>query len=215
MSERVGKNTERTTSAEGSEAIRVLLVEDEDSVRLTMQRWLSAKGFDVVTAASVKEAQEALSQEVDVVLLDFLLGDGTGHDVLRHAINLPRAPRFIVLSGAITVEAAHRVGRQGAVAVMSKPADLQTLAQVIVQTAQAELPSGEALIGQLGTTVYRDAVEAVKVTLVTSALERSGGSRSGAARLLGMTRQQLQKLIRRHHLSDVGVDSAPNPPAEG
>ena len=95
--------TDTSTDAPASTTpapVRVAIVDDHESVRLGIQAACQAEGFDVVlTAAGVQELVESLAgREVDVVVLDLSLGDGstvtenvkrvqaTGSAVLVHSI---------------------------------------------------------------------------------------------------------------------------------
>jgi EAL domain-containing protein (putative c-di-GMP-specific phosphodiesterase class I) len=68
----------------------VLVVDDDASVLRALGRTLRRRGYDVATASSVAAAREQLDGlDVDIVLSDIGLGDGSGHDVasaarLRH-----------------------------------------------------------------------------------------------------------------------------------
>jgi DNA-binding response OmpR family regulator len=63
----------------------ILLVEDEQSISRPLASALQREGFDTVIAASVAEARERLAEATpDLVLLDLMLPDGSGFDVLRH-----------------------------------------------------------------------------------------------------------------------------------
>ena len=81
---------------------QVLLVEDDESNRVTMAALLEDEGFTVEAAASFEEANrllQASSARYDLVLLDQTLRDGWGTElipVVRSA--LPKA-KVLVLSG--------------------------------------------------------------------------------------------------------------------
>ncbi len=62
---------------------RLLVVDDEPSVAAAIGALLQAEGYEVVIAASVATARRALSPEVALVILDWMLGDGSGIDLLR------------------------------------------------------------------------------------------------------------------------------------
>lgn len=64
--------------------MRILLVEDEDRIASFVVKGLSAEGHTVERAANVAEALGlALTREYDLVILDLLLPDGDGRDVLK------------------------------------------------------------------------------------------------------------------------------------
>lgn len=65
----------------GGDDATVLLVEDEEALLTIYSRWLSPQ-FDVKTASRGSEALERLDETVDVVLLDRLMPEMTGDEVL-------------------------------------------------------------------------------------------------------------------------------------
>jgi len=65
------------------EQVRLLVVDDEESVRNLLQRILEGAGYQVTTAANGKEALYKVSLgEVELVLLDIKMPDMSGIEVL-------------------------------------------------------------------------------------------------------------------------------------
>ena len=62
---------------------RVLVVEDQQSLLKNLVRGLEEESYDVVPAATVGEAEGAIANHPDVVVLDLMLPDGNGVDLLR------------------------------------------------------------------------------------------------------------------------------------
>ncbi|QLG40732.1 MULTISPECIES: response regulator transcription factor [unclassified Paenibacillus] len=63
---------------------RILLVEDDENFVFGIEYTLTNEGYEVVHAGSLKEARAALAQtEVDIILLDINLPDGTGYELCR------------------------------------------------------------------------------------------------------------------------------------
>lgn len=59
--------------------VRIMLVEDNDSIIMGVEYLLSREGFQVLTAKSIKMADEILRQMgCDLILLDIALPDGDG-----------------------------------------------------------------------------------------------------------------------------------------
>jgi DNA-binding response OmpR family regulator len=72
---------------------RILLVEDEDSIAEPLAGALNREGFDVVTASTARDALELFERRApDLVLLDVMLPDGDGRDVLREIRARSRTP---------------------------------------------------------------------------------------------------------------------------
>jgi two-component system response regulator RegX3 len=72
---------------------RILLIEDEQSISEPLERALGREGFDVVTAATAADGRERFSEQApDLVLLDVMLPDGDGRDLLREIRASSRTP---------------------------------------------------------------------------------------------------------------------------
>jgi DNA-binding NtrC family response regulator len=73
---------------------RILVVDDESSIRLLYSHELSDEGYEITTAASATEAIETLQKnEFDLILLDIKLKNESGLDLLQKIVkerhNLP------------------------------------------------------------------------------------------------------------------------------
>ncbi|MBW1717539.1 MAG: response regulator [Deltaproteobacteria bacterium] len=66
-----------------TDGIKVLVVDDEETVRILLQRVLQAAGYDAVIAADGEEALSVIANgDIDVVLLDINMPGLSGMDVL-------------------------------------------------------------------------------------------------------------------------------------
>ena len=78
---------------------RILVVDDEQTVRDFLQRALENAGYDVITAADGREALDKVSQfDVSLVLLDIVMPGLDGFEVLEHMRQYENIP-VIMLSG--------------------------------------------------------------------------------------------------------------------
>ncbi len=73
---------------------RLLIVDDEESIRLLYQQEFMDEGYDVLLASSGEEALEILEKEpVDLVILDIRMKEMSGLEALQHIVkekkNLP------------------------------------------------------------------------------------------------------------------------------
>ena len=112
---------------------RVLVVEDDDSVRLMLQEGLQRDGFDVVVASNVRDALQLIATEAfDVLLSDLhmpLAGDGfTLVSAMRHTH--PNA-LTIVLSGYPALDEAMSAILAQADEIFSKPIRIGELKELI------------------------------------------------------------------------------------
>lgn len=110
---------------------KILIIDDEKSLRFTFQRFLSNEGYEVETAADYAEALQRIEQECyDVVFSDILLGDKTGIDVLRAIKEKVSLCPVIMVTGYPNIETASEALRLGAFDYISKPVVKKDLLQV-------------------------------------------------------------------------------------
>jgi ActR/RegA family two-component response regulator len=108
---------------------RLLFVDDEAGIRLTLSAILGQKGFDVTSAASVPEALEIIgTQKFDVLLSDLNIGEpGDGFTVVSAMRRVqPEATTFI-LTGYPDFESALLAIRNQVDDYFTKPADINVL----------------------------------------------------------------------------------------
>ena len=102
--------------------MRALVVENDDIVATLSQRLLEQEGFRVETAATVAEgSQLARANDYAVIILDLLLADGDGMDVLKIIRERADATPVLVLSGADDVDSTVRALDAGADDYLHKP----------------------------------------------------------------------------------------------
>ena len=77
---------------------RILLVEDDERIRMELLDALRASGFDVDVSVQAGHARRALERDYDLVLLDLGLPDGDGLDLCRHLRSRGRSVPVIILT---------------------------------------------------------------------------------------------------------------------
>ena len=107
---------------------RVLLVDDDDAIRFSVGRYLSSKGFEVVSCENVATAIEAFRAKTpDATVIDYELPDGDALDLLKAFKEFDASVPIVVLTGHGSIERAVRAMKQGAEHFLVKPADLTAL----------------------------------------------------------------------------------------
>ncbi|HEV8321322.1 MAG TPA: sigma-54 dependent transcriptional regulator [Myxococcota bacterium] len=107
---------------------RVLVVDDQKNVLVTMKRALELEGYRVEGARGVGEALARLREGgIDVAVVDVRLGDGSGMDLLAHVQQEGIDARVIVMSGHDAVETAVEATRRGADDFLDKPVGTERL----------------------------------------------------------------------------------------
>jgi two-component system, OmpR family, response regulator MprA len=67
---------------------RVLVVDDDDSIRALIQRLLTKSGFDVITASDGEDALRKIDTDrFDAIVLDLMMPRVDGFTVLRHLVS--------------------------------------------------------------------------------------------------------------------------------
>ncbi|VAX05732.1 Response regulatory protein, partial [hydrothermal vent metagenome] len=149
----------------------ILIVEDESNQRKMLKLALNKAGFEVQEAATGHDAIDILSRDTainfDLVLLDMVLGEISGKDVLSHIKkSLPNLP-VIVLTGHSSIDNAVEAIRGGAIDFISKPVEVGRLKISIDNAFRMNRLSGEVsrlsrkLAGQLGFSDLIGASEAM------------------------------------------------------
>ena len=102
----------------------VLVVDDEDDIRLMLARVLEKEGFTVAQAESGERALAALDQKsFDVVLLDIRMPGMSGLDALTQIRERRPESAVIMVSGESSASNALKAGRHGAYDFVTKPLD--------------------------------------------------------------------------------------------
>ena len=102
--------------------IKVLVAEDELYLGTLLEQFLTSRGHDVTVVRDGASALATLRHEsFDVALLDIVMPELDGLEVLRHLRDEPAPPEVIIISGNGTVETAIGAMRLGAYDYLSKP----------------------------------------------------------------------------------------------
>ncbi|MBI5232342.1 MAG: response regulator transcription factor [Coriobacteriales bacterium] len=92
-------NTPSDEPRHGRRRVRILLVEDDERIASFVQKGLTAEGHTVEHSPTASDAQERLNVSTyDLILLDLLLPDGNGRDVLKRVRKKDPEVPVIVLS---------------------------------------------------------------------------------------------------------------------
>ena len=190
---------------------RVLIVEDQRDLRKGIARLAATWGAEVLEAASVAEAIALLHPPPDLLILDVHLPDGSAFDVLDAAASVLPAPIKVALSGVASANESFRLSEHGVRAFLQKPISLDDLDAAV--TKALEEPPGllRQVQDSVGLASIREVQAEIRQTMLSQAMALAEGKKNRAARLLGVTRQAVQQMIRQPKPDD--RDGGDEPPA--
>ena len=112
---------------------RILIVDDESSLRTALFRILDRQGFQVITANCKKEAEALAStdQPLDLAIVDLRLPDGDGIELMQHLKIAHPNIQVIVMTGHGSIELAVRATQNGAFHFVTKPFNMEELLSIV------------------------------------------------------------------------------------
>jgi DNA-binding NtrC family response regulator len=118
---------------------RVLVVDDEPSIRMAIRRFLTSAGFEVSDADNRATAlAQARKERPDAIILDYQLRDCTALDLLPQFKAIDASVAVIVLTAHASVELAVSAIKEGAEQFLTKPVELPTLLVILNRTLDTQ-----------------------------------------------------------------------------
>jgi len=120
---------------ESLQDIHILIVDDEESIRITFEMFLKREGYGkIITAATFEEALFAINEErFDLIISDIVLEGASGTDLLRHVRQTGIHCPVVMITGFPNLESATEAVRHGAFDYISKPVNKETLLRFVRQ----------------------------------------------------------------------------------
>ncbi len=117
---------------------RILIVDDDRSIRRTLEKFLAGEGFEVTTAVDAPSAIAAVTPAVDVMLLDLGLPGGSGFDVMSALQPSSTAtPAIVVVTARDDMGSTVKAIQLGAYEYIVKPVDIEHLKTVIKRALES------------------------------------------------------------------------------
>jgi DNA-binding NtrC family response regulator len=117
--------------------MRILVVEDEESLRITLAANLELEGYQVIEASDGKEALEILKREaVDLVMSDIRMPNMSGVDLLLQVKNTHPELPFLLMTAYAMEDEVDAAICQGVFTVLRKPFDFNAAIAAIVRALQ-------------------------------------------------------------------------------
>lgn len=137
--------------------MKILIVEDNDDLREVIARSLEKERYVAETAANYAEARtKAFVYEYDCILLDIMLPDGNGLDLLRELHKAGRRVNVIILSAKDSIDDKVNGLELGADDYLPKPFHLAELHARIKSVLRRQMRGGEQTVKVANVTIHPD-----------------------------------------------------------
>ena len=122
---------------------RILIVEDEEIIRVALKKLLERNHYDVVEAGSVEEASKLELAGFNMIISDLRLPGASGTEMIELATNTP----VLIMTSYASLRSAVHSMKLGAVDYIAKPFDhsemLSTVARILTEKTASESASNE------------------------------------------------------------------------
>jgi two-component system response regulator HydG len=176
-----------------SEQGKLLIVDDELSVRDSLGKWFGEEGYEVVTAENASEALTRIAEQpFDVALVDIKMRGTDGIELQRRMHEIYPDLTVIMMTGYASVETAVAALKNGAYDYVTKPLDPDELAHLVkkalahkrseqenvrLKETMAEVARPEDIVGQSpAMEKVFDAIETVAPTDATVLITGESGT---------------------------------------
>lgn len=121
------------STSHGLAGLRVLLVDDEDDIRLGLRRLLERFGPDLEEAPDGADAVRMIEREgpFDLILTDLMMPRMSGGDLLKHVKSHCPETEVVIFTGYGTIRTAVQCVRDGAAHFLTKPFDNDEICRIV------------------------------------------------------------------------------------
>ena len=121
------------------DAIKILVIDDDDSGRHALTMLLRSAGYEVTSAATGMDALDLIDRErYQVIVSDLFLPDKSGLDILQNVHKVSPSTDFIVVTGHASAQTAVRAMKEGAFDYITKPIDFDELKIVVSKALEKQ-----------------------------------------------------------------------------
>ncbi len=154
----------------------ILIIDDEPSICMLLSETVSQEGWASLSAHTLAEAQKmTATNEVDIVLLDIHLPDGSGLEAIASFVNTAGAPEVLIITGYGDSDAAGLALEHGAWDYIEKPINIKK----IILSIRRALQFREAkMIGKKRRVLKRNGIVGVSQA-INDSLEQMAEAADG------------------------------------
>jgi DNA-binding NtrC family response regulator len=115
----------------------ILCIDDEPAIGVMLERALGTMGHEATLVTSIDEGMRTMARTTfDLVITDFQMPGGTGHDLLRQVRSQGNDVPVIVMTGYSTIEHAVQTIRSGATDYLTKPIRMEALRMAVTNSME-------------------------------------------------------------------------------
>ena len=166
----------------------ILVVDDDDILRVRLEKAFVRRGFDVYTASDFESAIElATSKQPDRAVLDLKMPGRSGLEVLKEVRACSPETQCVILTGYGSITNAVEAVKLGAANYVTKPADADQVLAAFEETGST--PDPDFPPPSLAEAQWEH---------IQRVLHDAGGNISEAARRLDIPRRTLQRKLKKN-----------------
>jgi DNA-binding NtrC family response regulator len=129
----------------------LLLVDDDQVVRMVIRNFLSGAGFEVHEADCIRTALTVFEKvHPEIVLLDVFLPDGNALELVSHLKKLAPETAVLVLTANASIDLAVRAIKEGAEHFLTKPVDFTALKAILDRLIERQRRDRRLAVGNTG-----------------------------------------------------------------
>lgn len=164
---------------------KILLADDEKSIRITLSAFLEKENHDVMAVSNVETALEVLVKDsFDLIISDVIMGGKSGLDLLKEVRDLGFDTPVIIMTGEPTVETAVLGIQYKASDYLSKPVGRQEFLRVVKRVLDVKQLLDDKKKLQIENEHYQRNLETIVVQRTKALMEASAGVVSLLAKVI-------------------------------
>ena len=164
--------------------MKLLLVDDDTTLREVLAKALSKRGYEVNSAANISDA-EKIAREINpaFAVVDLKMNDESGLTLIPKLCAINPGIRIVVLTGYASINTAVEAIKLGAINYLTKPADTDEIIAMFNEETDKQTTSKP--------------LHQVEWDHIQEVLSACNGNISHAAEKLGMHRRTLQRKLKK------------------
>jgi len=171
----------------------ILLVDDDEVLRTRLQRSFVSRGYSVICAENVDDAEGKLSQmRPDLCVLDLKMPGRNGMDLLKVITDRSPKTKTVMMTGYGSISNAVEAVKRGALNYVPKPVDADDILNAL---KEKDLTRGKD--HDESSEIPQPSLAEAEWQHIQRVLSDSGGNISEAARRLDIPRRTLQRKLKK------------------